>query len=311
MTDDLMTRLRAADPVPEPIVAPPTEWLIARLETVGEVAPRASRARRRRLRVLLPVFATALAAAVVLLFARGSSPDVVAEAAAALGTPGEIVHTVTRTEEFTPAGRPKSLGNYMRLGENSDRDEEWAALNPLRTHTRKTILPPGGGAPLSLDFDYANGVDRMARSWSDALHVTVMPADQVADYEAANTGSASALDAGADPVAGIRTLLADGKLTPAGETDLGGRHVLQLRGQRSGHLGNLPSEPVITVGVEYLVDAKTYEPVQVSYRISPSSVTGTSLVRKTFVTFETLPLAGNEALLRIPDADQRRVVRHR
>jgi hypothetical protein len=110
----------------------------------------------------------------------------------------------------------------------------------------------------------------------------------------------------------IRTLLADGKLTPDGETDVDGRHVLRLRGERSGHLGNIAREPVITVGVEYLVDAKTYEPVQVSYRISPASVAaGTALVRKTFVTFETLPLAGNEALLRIPDADQRRVVRHR
>ncbi|MDA0159455.1 hypothetical protein OM076_04195 [Solirubrobacter ginsenosidimutans] len=333
---DLMDRLRAADPVPDPVTAPPIEWLVPRLQATTETAPRdlAAEARpgapresapadpaaprdpapaggatscppgrprlRRRLRVLVPVFAAALAAAVVVLLGRGSSPDVVAEARAALGAPGEIVHTIVRTQQFDENGKAIGQSNV----------EQWAALDPLRTRTRMTITPAEDGTPRMTESDYADGVFRSAWSWDDYLREHKLSPEELAGYVAANTGSESALDAGADPVAGVRALLAGGKLAPAGETEVNGRRVLLLRGDRPRRVLPDGRGVQLAVRVEYLVDAETYVPVQVTYRIKPSlGAGGAQTTRTTFETYERLPLAGNEALLRIPDADQRRVMK--
>ena len=93
---DLMERVRAADPVAEPLAAPPVEWMLARLDvtdasppaaawdvgdiaaTPGDVAaPAATRARRRR-PLLAGLAAAATLAAVGVLAGSWSSPDVVA-----------------------------------------------------------------------------------------------------------------------------------------------------------------------------------------------------------------------------------------
>jgi hypothetical protein len=316
---DLTDRLRAADPVPEPIAAPPSEWLIARLEAAGEVAsPRrarpARRRRRLRLRVILPVFATALTAAVVVLFARGSSPDVVAEAREALGTPDQIIHTVVRTERISPNGRLRQPGHYLKLGEVSDRSELWTALNPVRTRSITTILPTSGGAPLTLQRDYAGGIYRTAKSWDDRLSVVTLPAKVVATAEAAFTHPTSATEAGWDPVAGVRTLLSEGKLTPAGKTKVGDREVLRFTGVRPKRVRPGGRGTELQVDVEYLVDADTYAPVRITTRLhplSPTAKTGIETSRISFETYERIPVAGHQALLRIPDAGQRRVVRSR
>src|SRR4051794_39995608 len=90
---DLMGRLRAANPVTEEPALPSVEPLLARLDE-------RPRRRPRRRWVLVPAVAVALALIVVLATGRG--PNVVAEAQAALGGPGGIVHVIVREERFNP-----------------------------------------------------------------------------------------------------------------------------------------------------------------------------------------------------------------
>src|SRR5688500_17164334 len=103
---ELMDRLRAADPVREALVPPPIEPLLGRLDP----SPPARRPRRR----LVPAIALVALLAALVVLTRGSSPDVVAEARAALGGPDELVHTVFRVENIDNRGRPRSSNQIMR-----------------------------------------------------------------------------------------------------------------------------------------------------------------------------------------------------
>ena len=117
--NDLTDRLRAANPVTEEPALPPIEPLLARL---SDETPRPRRSRRR---LLIPALVmTVLVAVVVGLELRGPNVDVVAEARAALGGPGGIVHVIARDERFNPDG--------TLVDRSGTTSEIWSASDPLR-----------------------------------------------------------------------------------------------------------------------------------------------------------------------------------
>ena len=109
----------------------------------------------------------------------------------------------------------------------STRTERWTALDPLRERSRLTIVPEDGGAPHTIDYTFADGVTEVRQSWTDEVQTDKF---SQADYENVR-GELSPGQPGADPVAGVRKLLADGELKAAGEETLDGRRVLRLTGE--------------------------------------------------------------------------------
>ncbi len=149
----------------------------------------------------------------------------------------ELAPPILRDEE----GRP--------LGRMSDRSERWTALDPLRERTRYTIVPEGGGEPHTTDITYGDGVMQVSHSWMDKLQTDNLSEEK---YESVR---GELTQPGADPVAGVRELLADGRLKTAGEEQLDGRRVLRLVGEQAQRVPGTEKFPAIKV--EYLVDAGT------------------------------------------------------
>jgi hypothetical protein len=310
--DALMDRLRAADPVPGEPETPPVEFLLTRLE------PARPRRRGGRRRVVAIALAAVLVAAGIVVAGelRQPSVDVLAQAREALGTgQDEIVHIVVRTEALGRNG--KVVGSLFvdgrrKIGAISNRSERWIATDPHRTRGRLTILPRGGGAERTVENDYADGVSRSAYSWDDTLLVHVIPVKYRPESMPAPDGPAQL--SGGDPTAAIRSLLARGKLREAGETRVGERRVLRLVGHQpvERHKGGAISP---AVDVEYLVDAVTYAPVRMTFKHKQpieGRLVEADTIRLTFETYERIPLtAESAALLRIPDADTRRVIKRR
>jgi hypothetical protein len=222
----------------------------------------------------------------------------VAEARAALGAPGEIIHTVTIIDRRSPL---IAEDGRRRIGTISDRVERWVQLSPFRERLRMTVTRDDGGGLESIERDYADGVARIAQSWNDELQVSRLAPDYRDAYERLNTEE-GLITSGPDPLAAVRAMLADGRLKPAGETDFAGRRVLRLTGSAPG----AGPRGAARLDTEYLVDATTHEPVQVSI----ASSDGAPMSRITYETYERLPATeANLALLRIPGAAARRVVR--
>ena len=332
---DLMQRLRDADPVTDDSAPPPVEALLARLEdagpaTAGHAARRARRGRpagrerraggagrlggtlgapavvvgHRRRTLVSAIIALAVAASVVGLQQRSMSPDVVAEAREALGTSGEIIHLLTRLD-YTVDGAPPASNVVLDddqgrpLGHLSDRTERWTALDPLRERSRFTIVPEDGGAPHTTDYIFADGVAELRHSWTDKVQTEKL---SQAQYERVR-GELSPGQPGADPVAGVRKLLADGDLTAAGEETLDGRRVVRLTGEEPSPNGTA-QRPFPPRKIEYLVDATTFAPVRITYDdlVEDGGEKVNALRRViTFEVFERLPMTPeNEALLRGP-----------
>lgn len=308
---DLMHRLRAADPVRDELEPPPVDTMLARIEESPTTEPRRGRRRGNRVagsaalrrRALVPAIVALLAVATVVGLGQRSSPDVVAEARAALGNSGEIIHVVSRMS-YTSTGVPELAPPILRdeegrpLGRMSDRSERWTALDPLRERTRYTIVPEGGGEPHTTDITYGDGVMQVSHSWMDKLQTDNLSEEK---YESVR-GELSPTQPGADPVAGVRELLADGRLKTAGEEQLDGRRVLRLVGEQAQRVPGTEKFPAIKV--EYLVDAGTFEPVRITYDdviVDRDKVVGSLRRVVEFDLFERLPMtSANEALLRIP-----------
>jgi hypothetical protein len=256
--------------------------------------------------VAIPAIVALLALAVVVGLAQRSSPDVLAEARAALGTSGEIIHVVTRLDVVTDGleeQRPPIVRDRegRPLGHMSTRNERWTALDPLRERSRLTIVPDDGGAPHTIDYTFANGVTELRQSWTDEVQTSKF---SQSDYERVR-GELSPGQPGADPVAGVRKLLADGELKAAGEETLDGRRVLRLTGEEPSPNGTA-KRPFPPRKIEYLVDATTFAPVRITYDdVIEDSRQAVGALRRvlTFEVFERLPpTPENEALLRQPEA---------
>jgi hypothetical protein len=265
--NDVMDRLRAANPVLEDPAAPPVEPLLARLETAPP--PR----RRRRMRPLMLAIAATVALIAVVLGGELRSPgvDVVAEAREALsgGTEG-IIHMRVLEENFNADG---SL-----VPRSGTRPEIWVARDPLRLHVRQ--LSRSGSV---VESSYADGVTKAVDTGTGKVLTTRLDAEARKEFEDIDS-RADIRQPGLDPVPAIRTLLAQGQLKHAGSTTVDGRKVERLVG----------------ADVEYLVDADTYAPVRLATTPTKNG-RPVNYYRITFDLYEVLPLTpANEALLQIP-----------
>jgi hypothetical protein len=265
--NDLTDRLRAANPVQEPPALPPVEPLLARLSD----AP-ARRPRRRR--VLVPALVAGLLVAIVAgLELRRPGVDVVAEARAALGGSGGVVHIVAREERFNPDG--------TLVQGSGGTSEIWSARDPLRFRIRER-----GG-----ESAYADGV-LTSRQDGGPVQSTRLDEQARRSIEAMDANT-SFLQPGRDPLSVVRRLLADGTLQPAGTAELAGRRVQRLTGTEPAPDARTPA-----VAVEYLVDAETYAPLRLSTTATLKDGRPAGSSRRTFLEYERLPLSpANEALL--------------
>jgi hypothetical protein len=269
MNDALMDRLTAANPITEEPVAPPF----------------APPERRRTSRRSLAFAFTAVAALAAFVIATSSSPDIVAQAQEALGASDQIIHTVIVTRVYEKDGRLQPQPAVKldgKLATISNRSERWVAFDPARERARMFL-----STQQTIDVDYADGTLRVREPWGSLTTRRIDPRA----FETMLTDPSPA-HAGGDPVAGVRAMLDDGRLRPGGVTRSHGREVVRLVGHQD------PPPPLdgargFAVDVEYLVDAQTYEPVQVTL---DRGVGGKSVI--TFETFERLPM--DPALLRIP-----------
>jgi hypothetical protein len=261
--NDVMERLRAANPVLDDPVLPPVEPLLVRLDPTPP---------RRRHRALVLALAAAAALAAVVLGTELRSPNVVAEAREALGGTDGIIHMRVLEENFNADGTLVPL--------SGTRPEIWVARSPLRLHVRQRSARTGD----VFETAYADGVTKALDTKTGKVETTRMDAETQREFEAINR-NASLGQPGLDPVPAIRRLLAQGELTHDGSTTFNGREVERLVGSQ----------------VEYLVDARTYAPVRLATSASKDG-RPVNHYRITFELYEVLPLTpANEALLRLPD----------
>ena len=265
--NDVMDRLRAANPVLDDPAPPPVEPLLARLDPGPPP-------RRRRNRPLVLALAATVALAAVVLGSELRSPDVdvVAEAREALGGTEGIIHMRVLEESFNADGSLVSL--------SGTRPEVWVARDPLRLHVRQRSARSGN----VFETAYADGVTKAVDTTTGKVETNRMDAEAQREFEAVDR-NASLGQPGLDPVPAIRRLLAQGKLKHDGSTTFNGREVERLVG----------------TDVEYLVDARTYAPVRLATSATKNG-RPVNHYRITFELYEVLPLTpANEALLRIPD----------
>jgi hypothetical protein len=190
-------------------------------------------ARRRRLTVGGLALSACLAIALV-LFGVGSGAgrrlDVVAQARAALSPPQRIVHLVVTTSLIEPAHT--SSGPLTT--------EQWSAVDPSRWR-------------MSLDdgrqqVSYARGVQRIYRAQDDTLNV-------YRGYKGVPSKAPGLFSN--DPVAGLRAMLAAGRLRDTGEATVGGRAVRRLVGEQ-----RVPKvKGTFVQRTTYDVDPQTFAPL--------------------------------------------------
>lgn len=291
-------------------------------------APKVRQRRRRRLMTLggtSIALASAATAAAVIVPTTGSRLDVIAEAQAAITTtPDSIIHYAATVKSGYPLRR---IDLEQRRVCKTDPAEVWVATAPgPPRHRIRSPLNPCGVAELGahiatgpFDRTYANRTSTVY-SESDGFMdvVTDLPAE-ADEQEAWSTQipiSDTQLNEGdsKNPVARIRSLLAEGKLTDAGEVEgEKGRKLRRLVGQYEEMRGDPKNQKPRTVKVDYRVDADTFAPVRLA-------VTQRQMVPKdpnlpvrqhryvhrmltdvvTFSIFETLPLTkDNERLLTV------------
>lgn len=314
----------------DPLLPSDDERRSRRDALVAEVTRASEPARRRRsvrstCRRIVPVaLASALAVAVgwggtsAVVGTSVPTVDVVAAARAATApNRNEILHVVMRLERPRSDARPATAprrANGRPIPTFTGRIERWSATEPLRDRTVWFVTLPDRNAVDRAESAYADGVRRDRESWRRGVRVTRLDATERAGYERdrlrADRSWLQNVTFSVDPVAGIRSLLAEDRLRDGGTTTVAGRDVRRL-------VGEVPAEaeggsPRGTIAYEYLVDADTFAPVRVTTtRTLPArpSAADTSLdaprtvtYHWTFERFERLPMnAENERLLTVPD----------
>jgi hypothetical protein len=276
------------------------------------------RSRRRATRAAVALAAIAIIAAIAgfaLPGGQGRSLDVVAQARAAVTPRHEILHVRSRLvlgryASFAQMSEHVIGGGGPIMGRLTGETERWSATSPTRQRTTTFIAPAAGGAPLTMQEAYADGVLRFSVSWQPGIQVDRLPAAARRTYERpASPGLAeTGFSTDADPVATIRSLLNAGMLRADGHQNLNGRDVRRLVGKTTTNTtaDHSPS----TISYVYLIDADTYAPVQITstqvlaarpHADEPAARHQRRLVtRLIFKTYERIPLNDKtEALLRI------------
>jgi hypothetical protein len=219
----------------------------------------------------------------------GGHLDVVAQAKAALAPAGRIVHLVTTSHMEMRDGAhaeivgPEAEGNTPRV------TERWSTSQPLRWRAASTV------PIVTLHGTSAGPVQQSYDGGTEEVYVQSLNTLEIRTGVSADSPRASLDDGplGADPVAGIRSMLEAGRLRDAGSATVDGRPVLRLVGEELNPPLRAPHRPW---PVEYDVNPQTYAParfiveeVGLSYRGN----TGTPTQVVDVNTYEQLPL--NEA----------------
>jgi hypothetical protein len=196
----------------------------------AEARMTARRVRRRRL-TLGGLAATAALATVLVLLGIGSgggrSLDVLAQARAALTPPREVVHLVVTSSLVGRHSRPLTT-------------EQWSATDPPRWR----IAVDDGRQQMA----YAHGVQCVYFRPRNALSIYRGYSDTGVPWKAPGMF-------GNDPVAGLREMLAAGKLRDAGEVSVDGRAARRLIGEMRIRRSDFVQR------ISYDVDAKTFAPL--------------------------------------------------
>jgi hypothetical protein len=277
----------------------------------GATAAARPRAARRRLAVIGAVAVAVAGVVVGLLDASAERLDPVAEAQAALASPGEIVYMrITSTFIAPGAGsvpRPQTI-------------EQWSALDPPRWRFVQTLAPakPGRGGmydahgPITgrQELSYANGSQRSYIADRDELTVSRGFSDKSASARVPSPLGPGTGDLQTD----LRSLLAAGKVTDEGEREIDGRTVRRLvieqhspRPSATRHEGDLERRFV------YDVDPHTFAPIQGTLSLTvPSRPHPLLIVTRMHVdAYERIPLtAASTKLLRIQTTARTKVIVH-
>jgi hypothetical protein len=198
----------------------------------AEARMTARRVRRRRVTLGGLAASGALAAVLVLVGIGGGGGrglDVLAQARAALAPPREVVHLVVTSSLVGRHSRPLTT-------------EQWSATDPPRWR----ISMDDGHQQMA----YARGVQRVYFRPRNALSI-------YRGYSAKSVPSNAPGMFSNDPVAGLRAMLAAGKLRDAGEVTANGRTVRRLVGEM-----RIPERSGAFVQrTTYDVDPKTFAPL--------------------------------------------------
>jgi hypothetical protein len=272
--DDLLTRLRAADPAPGPADPPPLEPLLSRAR--ARPAPPSVRARPSRARGWRPLLAGAglvgaagALAVLVLAGAGGRAVDPVAEARAAI-TPrdGEVIHVVVRGGWVQGDGTavPVILGVHEsprgRRVVLARRWATWSTAQPRRSRRDTAVFDERTGRRVGT---LSSGQDATGRGWARQLDGRVDATPRLEELE----GIAERIPAGgrpvnalndADPVAGIRERLERGALQVVARDD----DTVTLRGTVAGQRLSNRRGAVPETRTTYVVDADTYAPREIT-----------------------------------------------
>jgi hypothetical protein len=194
------------------------------------------------------------------------------------------------------------------------RTERWSTEAPTRFRsTRQVVAGADGPGPVYED-DYAGRTFRARSSDSRELRVTVVPqrlAPVMAAQRLALGNAISFWTIGADPVAGIRKMLDDGRVRADGEVVLHGRRLRRLvyrprpaDRRRAERLRESVDGTFAGASfpVEYLVDAKTFAPVRIRYSVGQAG--GTSAGRRTSTVTMTMSFDACERLPRTTESER-------
>lgn len=229
------------------------------------VGGRPSRAPRR------PVFglgggalAVAIVVVAILLVVPASEHrlDAVAEARAALGTDGDIVHFLLRSRVVI---ENQEAGRTMRVPQPTTA-EYWTATSPARWRVAFSYsdLKTRSGGTVRRDFlgRTLRGPAQVAYS-DNALSTYVKAFDELRIVSGYAAGQASAVPTpvvlGSDPVASLRRLLDQRRLRDEGVIEVNARKVRRFAGIERRRVGSRTVE----IGLRYDVDPATSTPISV------------------------------------------------
>lgn len=298
MTDPIEL-LRAHDPERGGTPAPPIAPLLARLD--DQPPPSRSRALRRRGR--RPVAAVVALTSLVLVAAvfavagidGGANGPGRGAGHAPAAADDLIVHIRYRSWWEQPSGkrfgaRMQDRGRSIGLGDgpvdrwSADMPPRWRALTVLRASRGM----PGG----TTEEVHAGGVTRRRYSWRAGT-------TQVPDLDGPSDGEIGrALRRGtADPRGVVRRMLASGEARRAGTVVRGGRRLVRLVAETPSRRAR---DGFVMAGARstYLLDADTYEPVEISSEPVARGRRAGPVIRTVFDVYELLPLTpASERLL--------------
>jgi hypothetical protein len=261
MTDQLLDRMRELDPARDADLEPPEELLTALLAGFP-------RKRRRRFALVLPVGALAAAAAAVIAFTGGSTPDLAARAYAQTGETGDILYVRARVVSQFGSERLEMTRENWLYRDRARRHDDVGARG-----WSDMVLRPDG----SVRFRNRNGQDVVttdadgpdAQSWHEQLQQNF--------------------------VSEFRRNYQKGALDPAGMAEFAGRRAQRYVVDTSGIAPAVPRykirEGTWTDHREFFVDAEDGTPlgsIQESTTRTPGQPTMTSRVVETVQEIEHL-----------------------